>query len=50
MAEKNEKISQNQVERLNDIAKRYSALNELNYLRIAAKSEVLELLEKDNLT
>ena len=50
MAEKKRKTTQNQVERLNDIAKRYSTLNELNYLSIAAKAEVMELLEKDNLT
>lgn len=50
MAETEQKISQKQVERLNEIAKKYSTLNELNYLRIAAKAEVKELLEKDNLT
>lgn len=50
MAEKKEKTSQNKVERLNEIAKRHSVFNDLNYLRIAAKAEVENLLEKDNLT
>ena len=50
MKEKEQKISKDQIEKLNDIAKRYSGLNDLNYLRIAAKAEVRNLLEKDNLT
>ena len=50
MKEKEQKISKDQIEKLNDIAKRYSGLNDLNYLRIAAKAEVHNLLEKDNLT
>lgn len=50
MKEKEQKTSKDQIEKLNDIAKRYSGLNDLNYLRIAAKAEVRNLLEKDKLT
>ena len=31
MKEKEQKISKDQIEKLNDIAKRYSGLNDLNY-------------------
>lgn len=50
MEAKEQKDGINQVERLNDIAKRYSSLSNLNYLRIVAKSDVQELLKKENLT
>ena len=50
MEGKEQKNSTNQVERLNDIAKRYSSLSDLNYLRIVAKLDVQELLKKENLT
>lgn len=50
MKEKEQKTSKDQIEKLNDIAKRYSGLNDLNYLRTAAKAEVRNLLEKDKLT
>lgn len=50
MEAKEQKNGINQLERLNDIAKRYSSLSDLNYLRIVAKSDVQELLKKDNLT